>query len=106
MNRLFVAGMLLAALSLLSITVWLYQARRRIAFTLLPMIFVLTLTLWSLGKLAIANIYAAHGLDIALINSLSAIALILLALYLAITAITRLRRERRQAALATDPVRF
>ena len=100
------SNQLLAALSLLSITVWLYQARRRIAFTLLPMIFVLTLTLWSLGKLAIANIYAAHGLDIALINSLSAIALILLALYLAITAITRLRRERRQAALATDPVRF
>jgi len=89
------SNQLLAALSLLSITVWLYQARRRIAFTLLPMIFVLTITLWSLGKLAISNIRAAHGFDIALINSLSAAALILLALYLAITAIAKLRSERR-----------
>jgi carbon starvation protein len=89
------SNQLLAALSLLSITVWLYQARRRISFTLLPMIFVLTITLWSLGKLAIANIRAAHGFDIALINSLSATALILLALYLAVTAIAKLRSERK-----------
>jgi carbon starvation protein len=97
------SNQLLAALSLLSITVWLYQARRRIAFTLLPMIFVLTITLWSLGKLAIANIRAAHGFDIALINSLSAIALILLALYLAVTAIAKLRSERK-GSLAPESV--
>ncbi|HET6344760.1 MAG TPA: carbon starvation CstA family protein, partial [Myxococcota bacterium] len=34
------SNQLLAALTLLSITVWLHQARRRIAFTLYPMIFV------------------------------------------------------------------
>jgi carbon starvation protein len=94
------SNQLLAALSLLSVTVWLYHARRRIAFTLLPMLFVLTLTLWSLGKLAIANLHAAHGFDIALINSLSAVALILLALYLAITAAVKLRGERNRAVLA------
>ena len=34
------SNQLLAALTLLSITVWLHQARKRIAFTLLPMLFV------------------------------------------------------------------
>ncbi len=93
------SNQLLAALSLLSITVWLYQARKRIAFTLLPMIFVLTITLWSLGRLAISNIAVAQGLDIALINSISAIALILLALYLAVAAIVKLRNERKGSVI-------
>ena len=41
------SNQLLAALTLLAITFWLYQARQRIAFTLLPMIFVLVITLWA-----------------------------------------------------------
>ncbi|HVT42981.1 MAG TPA: carbon starvation CstA family protein, partial [Thermoanaerobaculia bacterium] len=49
------SNQLLAALTLLAVTVWLYQARRRIAFTLIPMAFVLTTTLWALVRLMIGN---------------------------------------------------
>ncbi|TFH57985.1 MAG: carbon starvation protein A, partial [Candidatus Zixiibacteriota bacterium] len=62
------SNQLLAALSLLTITVWLHQARKRIAFTLLPMLFVLTITLWSLVSLAVSNFRTARGFDIAAIN--------------------------------------
>ncbi|HBL31226.1 MAG TPA: carbon starvation protein A [Acidobacteria bacterium] len=88
------SNQLLAALTLLSITVWLHQARKRIAFTLLPMIFVLTITLWALGKLTLSNLQASHGLDVELMNGLAALFLILLAIYLAVTALLKLRNER------------
>ena len=74
------------------------QARRRIAFTLVPMVFVLTITLWALGKLAIANLQAAQGLDVALVNALAATALIALAIFLAGSALVRVRMERRATA--------
>jgi carbon starvation protein len=86
------SNQLLAALTLLTITIWLHRARRRIGFTLWPMVFVLTITLWSLVKLTIANLEAMHGFDLAFINALSAAALILLALYLAISALIKARR--------------
>ncbi|MBA3443193.1 MAG: carbon starvation protein A [Pyrinomonadaceae bacterium] len=91
------SNQLLAALTLLSITVWLYQARQRIAFTLYPMLFVLTITLWALVKLTIANLQAAQGIDVALINGVAAAALVVLALYLAITALVKLRSERKSS---------
>jgi carbon starvation protein len=89
------SNQLLAALTLLAITLWLHQARRRIAFTLLPMLFVLTITLWALGKLAIGNLQAAQGFDVQLVNALAATALIALALFLAGSALVRVRAERR-----------
>jgi carbon starvation protein len=89
------SNQLLAALTLLSITVWLHQARKRIAFTLFPMIFVLTITLWALGKLVWANLAATKGFDVELLNGVSALLLILLALYLAVSAVMKLRGERR-----------
>ena len=89
------SNQLLAALSLLVITVWLYQARQRIAFTLVPMLFVLTITLWSLAKLMLANLRAANGIDIAFINAMAALALTLLALFLIASALIRVRDERR-----------
>jgi len=89
------SNQLLAALSLLVITVWLYQARQRIAFTLLPMLFVLTITLWSIGKLLIGNLRAAHGFDIAFINATAAAALTVLALFLVASALLRVREARR-----------
>src|SRR5687768_18041767 len=52
------SNQLLAALTLLSITAWLYQARRRIAFTLVPMAFVLSITLWALVALVVGNLRA------------------------------------------------
>jgi carbon starvation protein len=88
------SNQLLAALSLLVVTVWLHQARKRIAFTLYPMLFVLTITLWSLVKLLAANFAAAKGIDIAFFNALSALALTALALYLVVSAIRKLRAEK------------
>jgi len=93
------SNQLLAALSLLSITAWLYQARQRIAFTLLPMLFVLTITLWALTSLVIGNFRASNGFDLKLINGIASLTLILLAIYLVITAILRLRKERQLTPL-------
>jgi carbon starvation protein len=89
------SNQLLAALTLLAITVWLYNARRRIWFTLLPMSFVLLLTLWSLTSLIISNFRAAEGLDLRMINGLTAAALVLLALFLVVSGLLKVRGERR-----------
>ena len=88
------SNQLLAALTLLSITVWLHQARKRIAFTLLPMLFVLVITLWALGLMVYGNFSASNGFDIRLVNGFASLALILLAIYLVITAFIKLRGER------------
>lgn len=80
------SNQLLAALSLLSITAWLYKARRRIAFTLIPMLFVLVITLWALTSMVYSNLQAAAGFDIKLINGVISLALIGLAIFLVVTA--------------------
>ena len=79
---------------------WLHQARQRIAFTLWPMLFVLTITLWSLTKLLLANLRAAQGVDIAFINALSAAALTLLALFLVGSALVKVREQRTARLVA------
>lgn len=96
------SNQLLAALSLLSITAWLYKARQRIAFTLLPMLFVLAITLWALTSLVIGNFQAANGFDIKFVNGLASLALIALAIYLVITALVKLRGEKRGELIAEN----
>lgn len=76
------SNQLLAALTLLAVTVWLHKARKRIAFTLIPMLFVLTITMWALGSLVIGNWKMAKGFDFSMVNSLGSLLLILLALYI------------------------
>jgi carbon starvation protein len=98
------SNQLLAALTLLSITAWLYKARQRIAFTLLPMLFVLVITLWALGSLVIGNFQASNGFDVKLVNGLASLALISLAIYLVLTALVKLRGERRGGELAAESV--
>jgi carbon starvation protein len=88
------SNQLLAALTLLSITVWLANTRQRFGITLFPMIFVLVMTLWALGSLTLSNFGNARGLDIQFFNGVAASALILLALYLAVTALLKLRIVR------------
>jgi carbon starvation protein len=92
------SNQLLAGLTLLSITAWLYQARQRIAFTLLPMLFVLTITLWALTKLAIGNFQDSAGVDVKMFNGIAAMALVSLAIFLIITALLKLRNERLKPA--------
>ena len=87
------SNQLLAALTLLSITVWLYQARKRIAFTLLPMLFVLVITLWALGMMVYGNFTTATGFDVKMVNGIASLALICLAIYLVVTAFMKLRGE-------------
>ena len=95
------SNQLLAALTLLSITAWLYQARKRIAFTLLPMLFVLVLTLWALGSLVYGNFTAASGFDIKFVNGIASLTLIGLALYLVIVALVKVRSDKRKDNFAT-----
>ncbi|MEO7658137.1 MAG: carbon starvation CstA family protein [Pyrinomonadaceae bacterium] len=90
------SNQLLAALTLLSITVWLYQARKRIAFTLLPMLFVLSVTFYALILMVYGNFSTTNGFDIRLVNGIASLALILLAIYLLVTALLKLRNERHQ----------
>ena len=98
------SNQLLAALTLLSITVWLYNARKRIAFTLLPMLFVLTITFWALGSLVVGNFRAANGFDVKFVNGAACLALISLAIYLIFAAIMKLRGERRGGELAVQNI--
>lgn len=88
------ANQLLAALTLLSISVWLYKARKRTWFTLLPMLFVLVITLWSLGGLTVANFGRAQGMDIALVNAAASLGLICLAVYLTLAGLFRVSSGR------------
>lgn len=82
------SNQLLAALTLLSITVWLYQAKKRIAFTLLPMLFVLTITAWALGHLAYTNL-VSHQNAIQIVNGLISLSLIGLAAFLVFKALVK-----------------
>jgi len=97
------SNQLLAALTLLSITVWLSNRRQKFAFTLFPMIFVLIMTLWALSKLAMANFRNMQGLDVRFLNGMAASSLVLLALYLAVTAVLKLRMERGRQFMPPAP---
>jgi carbon starvation protein len=88
------SNQLLAAMTLLGITVWLHQARRRIAFTLAPMLFVLAVTMWALVSLTIDNFSSTSGVDVELMNGIAAVSMILLAIYLVLRAIASLQREK------------
>jgi carbon starvation protein len=91
------SNQLLAALTLLAISAWLHEARKRIAFTLVPMLFVLTITLWALGKIALQTLAQAKGFDISMANSVAAMLLIALALFLVGSAVAKLRRPAQAA---------
>ena len=97
------SNQLLAALTLLSVTVWLSNARQRFGFTLFPMIFILVMTLWSLGKLTIVNFQGSEGLDIQFFNGVTSTALILLAIYLGVKALFKLRIERGRSMMPDTP---
>ena len=94
------SNQLLAALTLLAITVWLHQRRQQIAFTLVPMLFVLVTTLYALVRLTVANFATAAKDPVAMVNGITSAALIVLAVYLVLRAIARVRSERAVAALA------
>ncbi|MBI2027477.1 MAG: carbon starvation protein A [Deltaproteobacteria bacterium] len=88
------SNQLLAALSLLGVSMWLYQARRRITFTLIPMLFVLTMTFWALISLFISNLRSSQGFNLSLINALASLTLILLAVFIIGSALRKVMKIR------------
>jgi carbon starvation protein len=88
------SNQLLAALTLLAITVWLHQRRQKIAYTLLPMLFVLVITLWALVRLTLTNFSAGTEDPVSMVNGITSASLIALALYLVVRAIARVRAGR------------
>jgi carbon starvation protein len=80
------SNQLLAALTLLAVTVWLHREKRRIWYTALPMVFVMTITLWAL-VLQVRQAFLSLGargfaLNATTMNGLVGLALIGLALAL------------------------
>jgi carbon starvation protein len=96
------SNQLLAALTLLIITVWLARSKRRVIFTLPPMIFVLGLTLYALIRVVMSNLSTTEGLDVALLNAAAAIALVLLAIYMAGSAVLRVMADRGATTVRAD----
>lgn len=82
------SNQLLAALALLSITFWLAQSNRPYFFTLIPMLFVLGITLWALGILAWESLHS-EGFSLQTLNGIFAVALIVLALFLVGNAVVK-----------------
>jgi len=77
------SNQLLAALTLLAVSVWLRRSGRRYWFTVAPMLFVMAITLWSLALQAKAMVAGLLGAGVAdgtqMINGVVAIVLALLA---------------------------
>jgi carbon starvation protein len=98
------SNQLLAALTLLGISVWLRRSGRPSAFTWVPMTFVLGITLWSLvlQVLAAARTAAASGLrlDTPTLNAAVSVLLIALAVVLLREAARALRTPSTDTAAA------
>ncbi len=96
------SNQLLAALTLLVVSLWLRKRGKGVRFTLLPMAFVLAITVWALVDLSATNFAAASGDRIALANGIAAAVLVALALFLAATGLRRLAMVRPGALQETS----
>ncbi len=89
------SNQLLAALTLLVITLWVRKMGKKFLFTLLPMLFMITMTLWSLVLLIGQYRVSAIGLI--------AVVLLLLAVLLIVEAFRSLRSQKnRQNQVTTS----
>ncbi len=89
------SNQLLAALTLLGITVWLKRSGRPYWFTLLPMLFVMAITVWSLFLQATRAFRSGFGLNPSSVNGVVAVLLVGLA---GLLVVESLRRRRPEAA--------
>src|SRR6185436_17845927 len=98
------SNQLLAALTLLGVSVWLHRSGRRSSYVVLPMVFVLLITVSSLvlQVLAAARALAASGsrFDAATLNGVVSLALIVLAGVLVLEAARAVRSGARTEASA------
>jgi carbon starvation protein len=98
------SNQLLAALTLLSVTMWLKQSGKRVAFTVVPLIFVLVITLWALISISYASYQQAAGFDASLLNSIFSAALIGLALFVTGQFLIKLKAKKLEVpGAATSP---
>lgn len=93
------SNQLLAALTLVSIAVWLKREGRPNTFVVLPLLFLLSITCWALVRLVITSLASSEGFDMAFVNALAAGALLALATFLVATGWRALRAQ----SLATRP---
>jgi carbon starvation protein len=95
------SNQLLAALSLLAVTIWLKQSKRPFLFTFIPMLFVMAITIWALILQASWAFKQKLELNATMLNGIVSIVLILLALMLIVEAIrTNFIRPRLTAETA------
>jgi carbon starvation protein len=97
------SNQLLAALTLLAVTVWLRRSGRAYWFTLAPMLFVMTTTVWALVLQAHAGLTGFRAADgtldpVLLVNALVACALLALAALIVVEAIRAVRPRPLGAA--------
>ena len=85
------SNQLLAALSLLGVSVWLKRSGRPYWYTAAPMAFVLGITLWSLASLARTTLLGPAGGVMARLNGVLALALIGLAVALLVMGAKKFR---------------
>jgi carbon starvation protein len=85
------ANQLLAALTLMGITVWLKRNGKRYWFTLAPMLFVLTITLWSLCIQIQYALARPLGISATTMNAFVGAALFALAAYLGASSLRAAR---------------
>jgi carbon starvation protein len=90
------SNQLLAALTLLAVTVWLHRERRRVWYTAVPMVFVMAVTLWALVaqvRVAVTQILGGSPSFMVVMNGVVGLALIGLAVSLLIEAGKALQRN-------------
>jgi carbon starvation protein len=105
-NLFGTSNQLLAALALLGVTVWLSRKGRSVWYTLVPMLFMLAMTMWSLvisvqvhlGRVAAGTVAAVHHVEFAVVMLLAGMAVWLVAEALL------LAREPRPPGSPASPV--
>lgn len=92
------SNQLLAALTLLSVTVWLHREKRRVWYTAIPMVFIMSITLWAL-IVQIRHAFStfgtsAFGLNAATLNGVVGLLLVCLSLAILAEAVRALLSSR------------
>ncbi len=92
------SNQLLAALTLLGISVWFFRAGKPVRFVLAPMLFVMVITVWALGRLAFTNLAAEARGPVQTANGLVACVLLGLACLVVVEAVRAVRRPAETSA--------
>lgn len=101
------SNQLLASLTLLGVTVWLYRSGKRYWYTLVPTLFVMTITVWALSLQIVVGVRDfvngatrvgdTKALNPTVLNAGVAIALLALAIVFIVEALRAVRAKRASA---------